>query len=966
MKTPTIPTLLGPDGMTSLREYAGYHGGGSGFGGQLRAWNPPGESVDAALLPNFTRGNARADDLVRNNGYAANAIQLHQDHIVGSFFRLSHRPSWRYLGIGEEEARAFSREVEAAWKEFAEDDCCCIDVERKRTFTMMIREGVAMHAFNGELFVQATWDTSPSRLFRTQFRMVSPKRISNPNNTGDSRNCRAGVQINDSGAALGYYVSEDGYPGWMPQKWTWIPRELPGGRASFIHVFEPVEDGQTRGANVFYSVMEQMKMLDTLQNTQLQSAIVKAMYAATIESELDTQSAMDFILGANSQEQRERLTGWIGEIAAYYAAAPVRLGGAKVPHLMPGDSLNLQTAQDTDNGYSVFEQSLLRYIAAGLGVSYEQLSRNYAQMSYSTARASANESWAYFMGRRKFVASRQASQMFLCWLEEAIVRRVVTLPSKARFSFQEARSAWGNCDWIGSGRMAIDGLKEVQEAVMLIEAGLSTYEKECAKRGDDYQEIFAQQVRETMERRAAGLKPPAWAAAAFESGCDNQQRRRRVTAELRNLPHIASMAFNEPLMLEPAYARVFFCALAGQLGISRLTDAVSGDSLTAQEALATLALSGDDDGPRQARSYQVMNGIAVLPVSGTLVSRTRALQPYSGMTGYNGIIARLQQAASDPMVDGILLDMDTPGGMVAGAFDCADIIARVRDIKPVWALANDMNCSAGQLLASAASRRLVTQTARTGSIGVMMAHSNYGAALEKQGVEITLIYSGSHKVDGNPYSHLPDDVRETLQSRMDATRRMFAQKVSAYTGLSVQAVLDTEAAVYSGQEAIDAGLADELVNSTDAITVMRDALDARKSRLSGGRMTKETQSTTVSATASQADVTDVVPATEGENASAAQPDVNAQITAAVAAENSRIMGILNCEEAHGREEQARVLAETPGMTVETARRILAAAPQSAQARSDTALDRLMQGAPAPLAAGNPASDAVNDLLNTPV
>ncbi|HFK4861392.1 TPA: Ail/Lom family outer membrane beta-barrel protein [Escherichia coli] len=69
MKTPTIPTLLGPDGMISLREYAGYHGGGSGFGGQLRAWNPPSESVDAALQPNFTSGNARADDLVRNNGY---------------------------------------------------------------------------------------------------------------------------------------------------------------------------------------------------------------------------------------------------------------------------------------------------------------------------------------------------------------------------------------------------------------------------------------------------------------------------------------------------------------------------------------------------------------------------------------------------------------------------------------------------------------------------------------------------------------------------------------------------------------------------------------------------------------------------------------------------------------------------------------------------------------------------------
>ncbi|QQM86061.1 phage portal protein [Klebsiella variicola] len=88
-----LPALVGPDGKTSLREYAGYHGGAGGFGGQLRAWNPPSESGDAALLPNFQRGNARADDLVRNNGLAANAVQLHQDHIVGSFFRLSHRPA---------------------------------------------------------------------------------------------------------------------------------------------------------------------------------------------------------------------------------------------------------------------------------------------------------------------------------------------------------------------------------------------------------------------------------------------------------------------------------------------------------------------------------------------------------------------------------------------------------------------------------------------------------------------------------------------------------------------------------------------------------------------------------------------------------------------------------------------------------------------------------------------------------
>ena len=446
-----------------------------------------------------------------------------------------------------------------------------------------------------------------------------------------------------------------------------------------------------------------------------------------------------------------------------------------------------------------------------------------------------------------------------------------------------------------------------------------------------------------------------------------------MTPELRNLPHIASMAFNEPLLLEPAYARVFFCALAGQLGITRLTDTVSGVTLGAEQMAEPLALFGDDDDmePKPARSYQVTNGIAVLPVSGTLVSKTHALQPYSGMTGYNGIIARLQQAISDPGVDGILLDMDTPGGMVAGAFDCADIIARMRDIKPIWALANDMNCSAGQLIASAASRRLVTQTARTGSIGVMMAHSNYGAALKTSGVEVTLIYSGDHKVDGNPYEKLPKEVRADFQARIDATRQMFAEKVAGYTGMSVQAVLDTEAAVFSGQESVDNGLAEQLVNNMDALNVMRDAINKRTMISRGGSMkgtTASADTTQPAATvaANQPVATADAPTVVIDPATTASVDVSSQVAAAVAAENGRIMGILNCEEAKGRESQARALAETPGMTVESAQRILAAAPQSAQARTDTALDRLMETAPGTVAAGSSSADAGDDLLNTPV
>ncbi|MCV4724953.1 phage portal protein, partial [Escherichia coli] len=117
-------------------------------------------------------------------------------------------------------------------------------------------------------------------------------------------------------------------------------------------------------------------------------------------------------------------------------------------------------------GFSSLEKSLLRYVAAGVGASYEELSRDYSQVSYSSARASANVSWRFFMGRRRFIAARQASLMFCCWFEEALARGIITLPRSAVRSFYEARNSWTNALWIGAGRMAIDGLKEVQESAM--------------------------------------------------------------------------------------------------------------------------------------------------------------------------------------------------------------------------------------------------------------------------------------------------------------------------------------------------------------------------------------------------------------------------------------------------------------------------------------------------------------------
>ncbi|MCY1698653.1 S49 family peptidase [Lelliottia sp. SL45] len=371
----------------------------------------------------------------------------------------------------------------------------------------------------------------------------------------------------------------------------------------------------------------------------------------------------------------------------------------------------------------------------------------------------------------------------------------------------------------------------------------------------------------------------------------------------RNLAHIASTAFNEPLMLEPAYARVFFSALGKETGTERLIIPQENALLSAQdmEAVTASFMSGDR---KAARFYEVRNGIAVLPVTGSLVHKLGAMRPFSGMTGYDGIIARLTQAMADPEVRGVMLDIDSPGGQVAGAFDCADLITRLRAQKPIWALTNDMACSAAMLMASACTRRLTTQTGRMGSVGVLMAHTNIAGALEKEGREITLIFAGSHKTDGNPYSPLPDAIRAAFQTKMEDVRLMFAQKVAQGIGVSVEAVLATEAAVYDGAQAVAVGFADELVNSADAVELMAAAL-TNKTLPTGDSMTTPQQAAELAAQ-----------------------------------ERQRVMGILGSPAAKGREALANALALQEGMTVVQAEGILNAAPASAEG-SPTVAERIM-------------------------
>ncbi|GCH56034.1 phage portal protein [Escherichia coli] len=116
-----------------------------------------------ALLPSIQLGNARADDLVRNNGIAANAVEIHKDHIVGHMFRLSYRPNWRWLGMSEADSHVFIEDVEAAWMEFCDRTSGRLALPGMHGFGQAFTSADAL-AFNGQAdFAEWLKEATPGR-----------------------------------------------------------------------------------------------------------------------------------------------------------------------------------------------------------------------------------------------------------------------------------------------------------------------------------------------------------------------------------------------------------------------------------------------------------------------------------------------------------------------------------------------------------------------------------------------------------------------------------------------------------------------------------------------------------------------------------------------------------------------------------------------------------------------------------
>lgn len=204
--------------------------------------------------------------------------------------------------------------------------------------------------------------------------------------------------------------------------------------------------------------------------------------------------------------------------------------------------------------------------------------------------------------------------------------------------------------------------------------------------------------------------------------------------------------------------------------------------------------------------------VAIVPLYGVLVPKATMFSDVSGATSMQRFMANVNQALDDPEVGSVLIDIDSPGGMVELITEAAAVVRAGRDQKRITVAIHPLAASGAYWIASQASEIVITPSGQAGSIGVFSAHEDISKLQEKLGVKTTLISAGKYKTEGNPYEPLGEEAEAAIKERVDEYYSLFVNDVAKGRGVEVSAVRAGfgEGRIVTARRALKAGMVDRV------------------------------------------------------------------------------------------------------------------------------------------------------------
>jgi lambda family phage portal protein len=488
--------------------------------GPHRNWanGPRLSSSDMTAWRNKDAFAADARDSARSNPYGKSALRSQVDSIIGTNFTLQYRPDAKALGVTPEEAADYADLVEEVWQRAATSPYNHMDAQRKQTFSSLMRSAYSSFYVSGETLATIEWKKS-SNGDRTCLHLLEPERLSDPQGRQDYLGKRRmGVERDQHGAPVAYHIREVNISDaaiWGPasDQWKWkrIPRYTGWGRLNVIHYFDQDRPDMTRGLTSYITALQSMRLLQDYNLTELESAALRATYAAVIESELDYESAMMVIgdekagaIGSNpALDMRLRM---MADQVEYYRGQDFKFGKSKVAHLLPNEKLHMVQGTQSASALKDFNSQNLQQIASSLGVDYATLTKDFSSTNYSGARAALFDVWRSYEVRRQAFIDSVPNPFFGAWLEEQIAVKG-SIPMLGKKTFYEARDAICKSSFQTWSKPRLDPQKENAADQLLYDMGALSLRDICAQDGRDWRDVLQQRALEKAMRLKLGLKP---------------------------------------------------------------------------------------------------------------------------------------------------------------------------------------------------------------------------------------------------------------------------------------------------------------------------------------------------------------------------------------------------------------------------------------------------------------------------
>lgn len=454
------------------------------------------------------RASALATDFLHNSGWIAGAVQQILCDTIGEELKLNCRAKLAKFGYSEQEISEWCRTVEGEWRRWAWNPKEC-DLAGKATIAEMVDAIVRSDLVSGEGF--GILDNLPLREQQrlgietgTKVSLIASHRC--PRTSNEVEGLDQGVFHDAYGRALAYRFKV---------RASGLEETKDIDAADVIHVMDRGANlNSPRGISVLAPALKVVAQSDQLADATLATALMQTIFAATIKSPEPSAEAFQAIeqlsdmptpanFEGGDQEWKKFIGGlqgdlvdvWDMRINALKDKGISMADSARINHLGPGEEFQMHTAATPGAQYLPFFQNLLREVARCLGITFESMSMDHSNATYSSVRMAVASIWPIVLRRRSRIAAPFMQKVYERWLEEMIFRGKIAFKGGYR-AFSRDRESVFQAEWQGPAAPSADDYKSAMADKVELELGISSFFDVCARRGKNGEEQIAQLGRE--------------------------------------------------------------------------------------------------------------------------------------------------------------------------------------------------------------------------------------------------------------------------------------------------------------------------------------------------------------------------------------------------------------------------------------------------------------------------------------